>query len=609
MRERDERGQPVRREWRGTTGTAPAEQTMIISGQLSEAITAPLAPVGRDPEPNWPPPPVGPPQDVPQEEPTEPEPSTPSLAKASSSMLIANLVSRITGFVRYVMLGGIIGFGVINDSYTLANNIPNIVYELLLGGVLAGIVVPTLVRAQEEDADRGVAFTQRLLTVALVVLIIGTMIAVACSPLLTKLYFSSSGKDVPALTTALTYLILPEILFYGIFGLVSGILNSRHSFKAPAWASVANNFVMFATLGVYAAMPGEISLNPVRMGDPKLLVLGIGTTMGIVVQSLITLPALRKIGFRFRWRWGWDKRLSRFGKLAGWLVVYTLISQVGYVELSNVATSANPGSYSIYASSWNLIQVPYGVVGVSLLTAIMPRLSKAAATGNTPGVVENLSIGSRMISVMLIPLVAIMTVLGPEVGQALFSVGKGGSDATALGLTLTTSSFGIVCYAITLLQLRVFYAMNDARTPAVINLISVAVRLALFHLAPHLLDARHVVYGLAFANGFSFLVSAIVGMIWLRHRIGHLGSKRMLKTVAKVIASSIWGAAAALLISKGLLLVTSESSTAGTEAHAWLSLLIGSAIGLPIAFGLMRLLRVSELTPAFNRINRMLKRG
>ena len=561
----------------------------------------------------WPPPPpAGFPQEAEQEaaEAEKPaEQAQPSLAKASGSMLIANLVSRITGFVRTVMLGSIIGFGAINDSYSLANNFPNIVYELLLGGVLASVVIPSLVRAQHEDEDGGESFAQRLLTVTLVILLVGTVIAVACSPLLTKIYFSSSGTDKPELTTALTYLILPEIFFYGVFGIVSGILNTKHAFKAPAWASVANNLVMFVTLGIYAVMPGEISLNPVRMGDPKLLVLGIGTTLGIVVQSVIILPALRRAGFRFRWRWGIDARLRQFGRLAGWLVLYTLITQVGYTELSTVATSAASGSYAVYASAWNLIQVPYGVVGVSLLTAIMPRLSKAAATGDMKGVVDNLSTGSRMTSVMLIPLVAIMTVLGPEIGQALFSLGHGGSNATQLGLTLTTSSFGIVCYSITLLQLRVFYAMSNAWIPTVINLIMVSIRITLFNITPRVLDAHHVVYGLAFANGFSFLIGAIVGAIWLRVRIGRLGMKRVLTTIGKVIVSSVWGAGAALLIAEGISHVQHAHSTATVELHAWLSLLIGTALGLAITFSLMRLLRVSEITPAFNRLSRLIKRG
>jgi putative peptidoglycan lipid II flippase len=142
----------------------------------------------------------------------------------------------------------------------------------------------------------------------------------------------------------------------------------------------------------------------------------------------------------------------------------------------------------------------------------------------------------------------------------------------------------------------------------VINLIMVSLRITLFNITPHLLDARHVVYGLAFANGFSFLIGAIVGAIWLRARIGQLGMKRVLTTIGKVIVASIWGAAAALLIAKGISYVQHPHSTATIELHAWLSLLIGTALGLTITFSLMRLLRVPEITPAFKRLNRLIKR-
>ncbi len=177
-----------------------------------------------------PPPPAGFPQETQLLEPTAKpaDGAQQSLAKASSSMLIANLVSRITGFIRTVMLGSIIGFGAVNDSYSLANNFPNIVYELLLGGVLASVVIPSLTgrsRRTRTAASRSRSGCSPYPGGAAV----GTVIAVACSPLLTKIYFSSSGKDQPALTTALTYLILPEIFFYGVFGMLSGILNTRHT--------------------------------------------------------------------------------------------------------------------------------------------------------------------------------------------------------------------------------------------------------------------------------------------------------------------------------------------------------------------------------------------
>jgi putative peptidoglycan lipid II flippase len=542
---------------------------------------------------------------------TDPGPAqTPSLAKASGSMAIASLVSRVTGFARQIMLVGVIGIGAVNDSYTVSNNLPNIVYELLLGGVLASVVIPVLVRAQHEDDDNGDAFAQRLLTVACVVLLIGTVVAVACAPLLTRLYFSGSStggstSDNPALTTAFSYLILPEILFYGVFGLLSGILNARHVFKPAAWAPVLNNVVMFGTLALYAVVPGEISLDPVRMGNAKVLVLGVGTTLGVVLQAAVLIPPLRRIGFRFRWRWGWDHRLSTFGRLSGWLIAYTLVSQVAYVVLTKVATGAETGSMTIYSNSWLLLQVPYGVLGVSLLTAIMPRLSQSAAEGDIPGVIDNLSTGSRLSAVMLIPLCGLITVLGPQIGVALFSIRSSESgNAVELGLSLTTSAFGLVFYAITMLQLRVFYAMNDARTPTVINGLMVLVKLVLFYGCAHLLDPHHRVYGLTFVNALGFLVAAVIGQVWLHQRIGNPDTGRVVRTIVKSTVAAAWGAAGALLITKGLNLALPGA----LHLRAWLSLILGSVVGLGLAFAVMTVLRVGEVRPMVRRISGLVGR-
>jgi putative peptidoglycan lipid II flippase len=535
------------------------------------------------------------------------EPPTPSLARASGSMVVATAISRITGFVRQVMLVGVVGIGAVNDSYNVANTLPNIVYELLLGGVLASVVIPTLVRAQTEDNDGGEAFTQRLLTVCCTLLAAGTVLAVAVAPLLTRLYFSSSGHDNPALTTAFSRLILPEIFFYGLFGLLSGMLNARHVFKPAAWAPVLNNVIMFATLVLYVVLPGQISIDPVRMGQPKLLVLGVGTTLGVVLQALVLIPAVRRMGFRFRWRWGWDQRLGTFGRLSLWLVLYTLVSQVAYVELTRVATGAASGTYTIYSTSWLLLQVPYGILGVSLLTALMPRMSKSAAEGDFGGVVDHLSTGSRMSSVLLIPLCAMMTVLGPQIGEALFALRHSQSgSATVLGLTFTVSAFGLVFYAIAMLQLRAFYALNDARTPTMINGVMVIVKVALFYLTAHVLDPAHVVYGLTFVNAFGYLVGAVVGEVWLRRRLGALDTGRVVRTIVKVTVAAAWGAGAALLVAKGIDAVLPASALL---ARAWAVMVIGALVGLAVTFGLMMLLRVTEIRPVARRLGRLVSRG
>ena len=163
-----------------------------------------------------------------------------------------------------------------------------------------------------------------------------------------------------------------------------------------AWAPVLNNVVVLAVLGVFVAVPGRITLDPVQLSDPKLLVLGIGTTLGIVAQALVLIPAVRRTGFRYRPLWGWDRRLTETGGLAVWVVAYVLIGQAGYIVTTRVAAGAAPGSVAIYSNAWLLLQVPYGVLGVSLLTALMPRMSRAAAEGRTADVVADLRLGTRL---------------------------------------------------------------------------------------------------------------------------------------------------------------------------------------------------------------------
>ena len=239
----------------------------------------------------------------------------PSLGRASSLMAVASLVSRVTGFLRQLALVSVLGLGVVNDSYTVANTLPNIVYELLLGGVLTSVMVPLLVRAQTEDADGGEAYTRRLLTMAGAVLALATLVAMATAPLLTRLYLGDgAGPANPQLATAFAWLLLPQIFFYGVGALLGAMLNTRGVFAPFAWAPVLNNVVVLAVLGVFVAVPGRISLDPVQLSDPKLLVLGVGTTLGIVVQALVMIPAVHRTGFRYRPMWGWDGRLAETGQ-------------------------------------------------------------------------------------------------------------------------------------------------------------------------------------------------------------------------------------------------------------------------------------------------------
>lgn len=569
-------------------------------------VTRPLG-SDRVPDPGEPTTPLGP-----VAEPGAPAASTPSggaertgsLVRSSGMIAIASLVSRITGFVRNLALVAVLGFAVVNDSYTISNTLPNIVYELLLGGVLTSVMIPVLVRAQAEDADGGERFTRLLFTVVGAALLVATLIAMAAAPLLTRLYLGSgdTGQVNPALATAFAWLLLPQIFFYGIGALLGAVLNSRQVFGPFAWAPVLNNVVMLGVLVVYVLVPGEISVDPVRMGDPKLLVLGIGTTLGIVVQALVLIPFMRSIGFRYRPVWGWDPRLSLAGGMALWIVAYVLVGQAGYIVTTRVAASASEGSVATYMNAWLLLQVPYGVLGVSLLTALMPRMSRAAAKGDVDQVVTDLSLGARLSTVGLVPIAAVMTAFGPALGTALFSVGAGsGAGAERLGQAVAWSAFGLLPYAVTMLQMRVFYAMTDSRTPTLIQVGMVGVKIPLLLACPLLLPPEQVVLGLAAANGLSFVGGAVLGQWLLRRRLGRARSGEVLACLARVALASAAAAAVAWGITR---LVDPALADWPDVARAWTLLVGGTLIALPLAVVAMRVLRVRELDAVFRRFAR-----
>ncbi|HEX2263220.1 MAG TPA: lipid II flippase MurJ, partial [Pseudonocardiaceae bacterium] len=195
-----------------------------------------------------------------------------SVAAAARTMAVATLVSRITGFIRLPGLAAVLGLGLINDSYTVANTLRAMLYEILLGGVLTSLVVPLLVRAAKEDADQGEAYAQRLVTLACATLGVATVLAVATAPFLAALLLGDGLRADPQLATIFAYLLLPQILFYGLSGLFGAILQARSVFGPPAWAPVLNNLIVLVTLGIYVLVPGEITINPARISDPKLLV-------------------------------------------------------------------------------------------------------------------------------------------------------------------------------------------------------------------------------------------------------------------------------------------------------------------------------------------------
>ncbi len=527
------------------------------------------------------------------------------------SMAVASLASRVTGFLRSIMLLAALGTAGVGNAYNSGNNLPNMVYELLLGGVLSSVLIPLLVRAEAEDDDGGLAYTQRLLSIAVAALGVMTLLVVAAAPWIAAVFVQPGPQR--ELTAVFATLLLPEIFFYGLGAMFMAVLNLKNIYRPGAWAPVLNNVVMMVTVLVFWAIPGPNTLNPSTMTTPQILVIGIGTTLGIAAQAVVLVPALRRSGFRWQWRFrarpGESSRLKEIGSLATWVFAYVVVSQIGVSVIQKVGNSN--GGFSVFTNADLLFQMPYGILVVSVLTAIMPRLSRAAVRGDNAAVVDDLSLGARLSAVALVPITAGLIVLGPVMGVTLFAYGETTiRGAHLIGSSLAWSAFGLFPFAVVMLQLRVFYAMRDGRTPTLINTFMVGTKVVLVLVSNEVYRAPagtnidkhpsvHAVEWLNISTSLSYVVGAIIGHILLTRRLGHLGFARVLRTVGQIGLASAVGALAAWGV-----VVAAQHELGSAHAGSATGLVLGGLAGLAVLGVVawrMRIADVHEVLAAARR--------
>jgi putative peptidoglycan lipid II flippase len=532
---------------------------------------------------------------------SRPELSDAALVSRSWGMALATLVSRLTGFARIVLLAAILG-AALSSAFSVANQLPNLVAALVLEATFTAIFVPVLVRAEKDDADGGTAFVRRLVTLAATVLLGTTLLSVAAAPLLVQLMLGRSPQVNEPLTIAFAYLLLPQVIFYGLSSVFMAILNTRNVFGPPAWAPVVNNVVAIGTLGAYLAAPGQLSVDPVQMGNAKLLVLGIGTTLGVFAQTAVLLVAIRRRRISLRPLWGIDDRLKSFGAMAAAMVLYVLISQIGLIVTNQIASTAAASGPAIYNYTWLVLMLPYGMIGVTVLTVVMPRLSRNAAADDTDAVLADLSLATRVTMITLIPTVAFMTVGGSAMGSALFAYGHFGDvDAGHLGSAIAMSAFTLLPYAVVLLQLRVFYARQQPWIPIAIIVVITVVKIAGSLVAPQLTDNPDLVAGyLGLANGLGFVAGAIAGYYLLRKalrpRDGHLLGVAEVRTILVTTTASLLAGLVAYLVD--VLLGMQRLTAYGGGAGSLLRLLVLAVIMAPIVAVVMLRARVPEAVAA-----------
>jgi putative peptidoglycan lipid II flippase len=533
-----------------------------------------------------------------------------SLARNSAVMAAGSIASRITGLLRTVIIAAAIGAKIVAGDYTLANTLPNMVYELLLGGVMSSVIVPLLMRARTRDEDKGEAYAQRLLSLATIFLGAATLAAVAAAPLLTVLFRTSKNTAADShLITVLSYLLLPEIFFYGVAALVAAILNTRGHFAAPMWTPILNNIVVILTAGLFMLLPtASGTLTPETITALQVLVLGGGTTLGIVAQAAGLFPALRKVGFRWRWRWDWRQlQLRQLAHTSAWMLGYVIVNQISVaiiLKISNLALHNGGSGPIVYSNAYLIFMMANGIVAVSIMTALMPRMSAAAAQQRFKDLTEHLSLGIRLSSVILIPATVAYLVLGRQLAVTIFDWGKyQQQDAIWTGWVIAAAGLGLVPYALTQMQLFAFYAMPDTKTPTLLNVPICIFRVLLTVLLYRILPAVWVNAGLMIAMAVSYVIAAVIGNWLLRKRIGELGFGPVLRTLLRLAL-----AAAVAAVPTALITLIVQHLLGLGKAGSIVGLLLGAVVLVVVYLAAAVALQVKEISQVWGMVRGRVRR-
>jgi putative peptidoglycan lipid II flippase len=524
------------------------------------------------------------------------------LLKSSALMAAGTMVSRLTGFVRSALIVSALGTAFLGDSFQVAYQLPTMIYILTVGGGLNSVFVPQLVRAMKDDEDSGEAYANRLLTLVMVALAALTAIAMFAAPLLVRALSNPVASDPAANDVAVTFTryFLPSIFFMGVHVVMGQILNARGRFGAMMWTPVLNNIVIIVTLGMFLWVYGTaehsgMSVTNIPPEGQRLL--GIGILLGLIVQALAMIPYLRETGFRLRLRFDWKGHgLGKAAMLAKWTILFVLANQAGALVVTQLATASVadtkiPGTgFSAYANAQLIWGLPQAIITVSLMAALLPRISRSAAEDDAGAVRDDISQGLRTTAVAIVPLAFGFVSLGIPMCTLIFG-SSGTSAATNMGYMLMAFGLGLIPYSVQYVVLRAFYAYEDTRTPFYNTVIVAAVNAAASAVCFVVLPARWAVVGMAAAYGLAYAIG--VGVAWrrLRKRLGgDLDGGRVLRTYARLCIASV----PAALLSGAACYGIGHSLGQGVLG-SFAALIAGGAVLFGTFFIAARKMRIEEL--------------
>ena len=481
----------------------------------------------------------------------------PGLGAATAYVAAGTVVSRVTGLLRILVAIYALGYSNLSDAFNLANNTPNMVHDLVLGGILSATFVPVFVsRLATRSQQEAVESISAVVTLAGCVLIAATVAFFLAAPFIIDLYtIGSHGPYIGVerqVATSLLRLFSPQLLAYGAISLMTAVLNSARRFSAPAFAPVLNNIVAIGILLAFAAVGHTHNLAQVQHDHRLLLLLGIGTTMGVVIQAAALVPSLLACGLRVRPRWSPDDPAVReIVKLSGWTFGFVMANQVAVFVVSAIAVSIGAATLTAYTYASTFFQLPFGIVAVSVMTTLAPVLASRFARGDNAGFAEQFGLGLRRTLAGVIPaVVGYLLLARPAI--SLISLGAGSahhlSGAHLTATLLELLALGLPGFCVYLLAILAFQAMRDTRTPFFLYLLENGLNVVLAFGFRSTLGAK----GLALSLAVAYSVAAVAALIVLRARVGGLGGPNVARYLVRTVICSLVMAFVVALVLAGV---------------------------------------------------------
>ncbi|MCL2332769.1 MAG: murein biosynthesis integral membrane protein MurJ [Actinomycetia bacterium] len=532
---------------------------------------------------------------------------TPTVARSTAIMSVATLLSRVTGFIRTWATAYALGVGLASSAFSVANNIPNMIYELLAGGILSAVFIPIFLEIRgRKGKDEGSRFASHVMNLGMLALLVVALIGILFPQPFIWTQTFLSAKDTAALRDLSSFFFrffALQVVLYGFGAVVTGVLNAQRRFLWVALGPVFNNVVVIATMFWIGF---SVSANHGVMTTTAKVVLGIGTTGGVLVMFAIMVPSLLKSKFRYHFELGWrDAEVRRMIKLAIPAVIYTLTNLIAFSIQTAAASGVSSSGPAIRDFAFIWASLPYGILSVALTTALYTEMSTYAARHDTLNFKKSMTGGLRSITLLILPTAAVLFMLSTQV-ISLFAVGRFSPDSIpVVAGVLKYWCVSLVFRSVMMFMIFSFYALKDTKTVAIANAAATVLQVG-----GYLLFTRGVFgwqgfgyVGIPIADGIFFVFLFVLLLYLMRRKVGAFDIKSIIVVFFKVAVASVAGGAVAYVLQHLL------TGPLGTGKVAALAIIAAAGLaGLAVALLIAWILRVQELS-VISKITRRFKRS